>query len=329
MKPWQQVRRKLDSVPVTEGFVGGVAPDASALYMEHYLLRGIEKTVPGISQPVFVTHFGGARVREGESGAWRSRSLPSQSLLVPAHCATHWHYSGTVDFAVFYFPDRTAVICERVKRLAAQSKGPVQFADALVSTLALQMVKEFHKGPGKDERFITMLTPVMLEQVYRVLTTPGTTGFNPRHIHFARLQTVLAYIRDHLGENLSVPMLAQKAEVSVAHFRRLFLDAMGTSPARLHYRNPTGESTHPARHHVASYYQHRRGVRLQQPEPLSRQFSHSPCQPAGRVPHPPATTVFAIGVVSEINPTLHSAIAAVHHQQSGISQCKNRCDHSL
>jgi len=232
MKPWQQVRRKLDSVPVTEGFVGGVAPDASALYMEHYLLRGIEKTVPGISQPVFVTHFGGARVREGESGAWRSSSLPSQSLLVPAHCATHWHYSGTVDFAVFYFPDRTAGICEQVKRLAAKSKEPVQFADALVSTLALQMVKEFHKGPGKDERFITMLTPVMLEQVYRVLTTPGTTGFNPRHIHFARLQTVLAYIRDHLGENLSVPMLAQKAEVSVAHFRRLFLDAMGTSPHR-------------------------------------------------------------------------------------------------
>jgi AraC family transcriptional regulator len=43
---------------------------------------------------------------------------------------------------------------------------------------------------------------------------------------------VLAYIRDHLGDELSVSVLAEQAAVSVAHFRRLFQEAMGTSPHR-------------------------------------------------------------------------------------------------
>ena len=30
-------------------------------------------------------------------------NLPTQSHADPARVATHWHYSGTVDFAVFYF----------------------------------------------------------------------------------------------------------------------------------------------------------------------------------------------------------------------------------
>ncbi len=46
---------------------------------------------------------------------------------------------------------------------------------------------------------MAMLAPVMLEQVYRNLTTPETRGFNPRHVHYSRLQAVLNHIRDHPG----------------------------------------------------------------------------------------------------------------------------------
>jgi len=202
------------------------------LYVEHYVFQNIERTVSGLSQTGLVTQFGGARVLEGERGAWRSNSLPSQSLLIPAECPTHWHYAGTVDFAVFYFPDRTDGVIERLRLLAAKTGEPLPVTDTLASALALQLVKELHKGRGSDERFMAMLAPLMLEQFYRVLTTPDTRGFNPRHIHFSRLQSVLAYIRDHLGENLSVAVLADKAAVSVAHFRRLFQEAMGTPPHR-------------------------------------------------------------------------------------------------
>jgi AraC family transcriptional regulator len=79
---------------------------------------------------------------------------------------------------------------------------------------------------------MAMLASVMLEQTYRVLTTPATGGINPRHIHFARLQAVLGYIHEHLAGDLSAQMLADRAQVSLAHFRRLFQEAMGAPPHR-------------------------------------------------------------------------------------------------
>jgi AraC family transcriptional regulator len=232
MQAWQKVRRELGSAPLAQGLVQGAGPERAAVFVEHYLFSNIERTVSGLQLPALVTQFGGAKVREGESGAWRSTTLPSQSLLVPANFATHWHYAGTVDFAVMYFPDRPAGVAKRLQLLAAKAARPLQFSDALVSALARQLVAELHKATAGDEAFMATLVPMLLEQTYRVLTTPETAGFNPRHAHFTRLQSVLNHIHGHLGEDLSVPSLAARAGVSVAHFRRLFLEAMGTPPHR-------------------------------------------------------------------------------------------------
>ena len=232
MQAWQKVRRELGSTPLAQGLVTGAGPDRATVLVEHYLFANIERTVSGLPLPGLVTQLGGAKVREGESGAWRSVTLPSQSLLVPANCPTHWHYAGTVDFALIYFPDRPTGVAQRLRLLADKAAGPLQFSDALVSALVRQLVAELHKGAAGDEGFMATLIPVMLEQVYRVLTTPETTGFDPRHVHFARLQSVLNHIHGHLGDDLSVPALADRAGVSVAHFRRLFQEAIGTPPHR-------------------------------------------------------------------------------------------------
>ena len=232
MQAWQKVRRELGRAPLAEGLVRGAGPEKTAIFVEHYLFSNIERTVSGLPRPALVTQFGGAKVREGKSGAWRSTTLPSQSLLVPANFATHWHYAGTVDFAVMYFPDRPAGVAQRLQLLAGKAASPLQFNDTLVSALARQLVGELHKATAGDEAFMATLVPILLEQTYRVLTTPETTGFNPRHAHFTRLQSALNYIHGHLAEDLSVPAMAARAGVSVAHFRRLFLQAMGTPPHR-------------------------------------------------------------------------------------------------
>lgn len=232
MKAWQKVRRELARTPLAEGLAGSARPGAPVLYVEHYLFSNIERTVSSLAATGLVVQFGGARVQEGEKGALRSTSMPSQSLLIPANCPTHWHYAGTVDFAVFYFPDHPEGVAERLCQMAVASGQPIPFFDALVSALAQQIVRELHKGRGGDEDYMAMLVPVMLEQVFRTLSTPETGGFNPRHTHFARLQAVLAHIREHPTADLSVPALAGLAGVSVAHFRRLFQEAMGTPPHR-------------------------------------------------------------------------------------------------
>jgi AraC family transcriptional regulator len=228
MKAWQQVRKELGVSPIVDGMIGGDSP----LYAERYLFHTIEKSVSGLRVMGLLTQFGGSRVQEGERGRWRVDLLPSQSLLVPANCATHWHYSGPVDFVIFYFPDHMEGIQDRLRVLADSRQRPMTFGDALVGATALRLVTELHKGAGADQHFMALLTQVMLEQTYRVLTTPETGGINPRHVHFSRLQAVLGYIHEHLNEDSSIEALADRAQVSSAHFRRLFQEAMGVPPHR-------------------------------------------------------------------------------------------------
>jgi AraC family transcriptional regulator len=115
-----------------------------------------------------------------------------------------------------------------VMRLDKESAAdPIQFSDPLVGATASQIFDELQKGSSCDNRFMEKLADVMLEQVYRVLTTPETGRLSPRHIHFSRLQKVLPYIRRHLADDLSVQSLADLVGLSSTHFRRLFQEALG------------------------------------------------------------------------------------------------------
>ena len=225
---WQDVRKTLKSMPIAEGKIGG----GVALYAERYLLKSVEKSVPGIDVAALVTQFGGGRVQARQTDRWRADVLPSQSILAPSKYATLWRYSGIVDFVAFYFTARRSGVQDRLERLVESRREPLVLSDVLVSAAALQIVGELQKGPGADERYMSTLASVMLEQAYRALTTPETGGINPRHAHFARLRSVLRLIHEHLAEELSAQTLADHAEVSVAHFRRLFEEATGAPPHR-------------------------------------------------------------------------------------------------
>ena len=225
---WFKVRRELGHQPIITGRIGGSTP----LFVERYLYQDIERTVSALGSTGLVCQFGGGRVREGKPDRWRSLNLPSQSLLMPKSVPTHWHYSGTVDFAVFYFLDGGGDVMQRLEVLAGSRDAPMPFSDPLVGAASRQLVGELQKGASADEGFMERLAGVMLEQAFRVLTTPGTGGINPRHVHFARLQAALNFIHGNLAGDLSAANLAARAEVSLAHFGRVFRDATGVSPHR-------------------------------------------------------------------------------------------------
>lgn len=225
---WFTVRQQLAHEPIAAGRLGGRAP----LFIERYLYQDIARQVSGLGLTVLVCQFGGASVREGAPGRWRSTSLPTQSLLIPRRVATHWRYSGTVDFAVFYFLDGGGDALQRLEMLAQSRDAPLPFSDPLVGAAARQLVGELQKGASVDEGFMERLAVVMLEQAYRALTTSGTGDINPRHVHFRRLQQVINFVHANVAADLSAAKLARRADVSLAHFVRIFRDATGTSPHR-------------------------------------------------------------------------------------------------
>ncbi|MBF7731575.1 helix-turn-helix domain-containing protein [Pseudomonas sp. N040] len=228
MKPWTKVRKQLSHTPIVEGYVRGAVP----LYVERYLYQAMELTVSGMELSALVTQFGGSRVREGELEQLRSMNLPTQSQLIPAGVPTHWHYAGTIDYAIFYFIDSTCSATQCLDALAESHNAPMPFTDPLVGAAAQQIVNELQKGRLADQGYMERLAGIMLEQSFRVLTTPNNTFINPRHAQFFRLQTVLNHIHEHLSADLSAPSLARLAGVSLTHFRRIFEDAMGTPPHR-------------------------------------------------------------------------------------------------
>ncbi len=225
---WLQVRRQLAHQPIAAGAITGPNP----LFAERYLFQDIERTVSGLRCTGLVAQFGGSRVREGEPGHWRSMNLPTQSLLIPRGVPTRWHYSGAVDFAVFYFHAGGDTVLTNLEALARSRDAPLPFSDPLVGAAALQLVEELQKGAGADEGFMQRVAQVMLEQAYRALVAPGSRGISPRHAHFSRLQAVLNLVRDDLAGDLSVARLASSVRLSEAHFCRIFRDATGVPPHR-------------------------------------------------------------------------------------------------
>ncbi|MBV7546481.1 AraC family transcriptional regulator [Pseudomonas sp. PDM26] len=227
MNPQQQVHDTL-GLPLLGGLVCSEIP----LYAERYFLHTTDLSVPPVDFMALLTQFGGSRADEGAGGELRSTSMPRLSMLLPAGCATQWHYSGSIDFAVFYLPERTDGVFRQLRELCAGAQAPLPVSDGLVSAAARQLMDELSLGKGADQGFMARLAMVMLEQVYRALRVDASRGIYPPHIHLARLHTVLAFIREHLGQELSISTLAGQAGVSPAHFRRLFQRAMGMPPHR-------------------------------------------------------------------------------------------------
>ncbi len=225
---WLHVREELGQMPILEGLIQGEV----ALFVERYMYQTIERTVSGAECVALVSQFGGGQVHEGQQSNWRVQNLPTQSILVPRGMPTHWHYSGTVDFAVFYFLDCSSDIMANLELLAESRAQPLPFSDQLTGAAAQQLVGELHKGSGADQAFVARLAALMLEQTHRILTAPGVGSISPRHAHFSRLQAVLNLIHQNLASDLRLDVLASCAGVSQPHFRRLFQEAVGMTTHR-------------------------------------------------------------------------------------------------
>jgi AraC family transcriptional regulator len=221
-----KARQDLGREPILEGRVGGPIP----LFVERYIYQAKAVASSGIPCICLATQFGGRMVREGEDSQTRSTSLPSQSLLIPPNMPTHWHYTGTVDYALLYIFDTSDPLAEALLALAQSRTEPLRFSDALVGTACRQLLDEMHKGFSADQSYMQLLVRVIFEQTFRTLTSPATGGINPRHAQFSRLQAVLNFIRGNLASDLSVSILAGVAGVSVSYFRQIFQDATNMAP---------------------------------------------------------------------------------------------------
>ncbi|MBB3609606.1 helix-turn-helix domain-containing protein [Rhizobium sp. BK602] len=147
--------------------------------------------------------------------------LAEAGLLTGKRAVTHWHRCG--EFAkrfpdVRLEPDPIFVRDGNIWSSAGVTAG-IDLTLALVEEdlgrkLALAVARElvvFLKRPGGQAQFSTMLT---LQE--------GSDRFDRLH----------GWIMDNLGADLSLPALADKANMSIRSFSRHYREATGRTPAR-------------------------------------------------------------------------------------------------
>lgn len=228
-KPWEAVRGLLGQVPIVSQHLAGPTP----VFVERYLFRAAQVAVSGIAVDAAVIHFGGGRVEEGAVEAavgTRTTRVPMQGMLVPRGTDTHWHYSGPIDFGVFYLLEGGNEIMQGLEDLARSRAGPVPFSDALVSAAGLQLVRELQRCRASPPAFCSRLAAVMLEQLLNILRDGEPTRIDPAHIQLSRIKDILTYVHENPGADLSVDSLASRIGLSHPHFYRIFRQSTGMSP---------------------------------------------------------------------------------------------------
>ncbi len=148
--------------------------------------------------------------------------LAQAGLLDGKRAVTHW---AMCDLLMERFPtlsiDRNAIFIEdgSIWTSAGVSAG-IDLALALVKAdcghdIAMMVARElvvYLKRPGGQAQFSELLQSQAAD----------ATDFDELHL----------WIADHLGENLTVEMLADKALMSPRHFARLYKQKMGRTPAK-------------------------------------------------------------------------------------------------
>lgn len=163
-------------------------------------------------------HARGAQILSVCSGAF---TLGAAGLLDGRSVTTHWRYadrlvarypSADVDLDVLYVDD------DRILTSAGTAAGidaclylvRRELGAAVANRIARRMVVPPHRDGGQRQFIESPLPECQSDS----------------------LEPVLAWVLDHLGEELSVPQLAKRAQLSERTFARRFGEVVGTTPHR-------------------------------------------------------------------------------------------------
>lgn len=179
--------------------------------------RAVQLDPPrGLVEALRVAHERGRRIMSICSGAY---VLAAAGLLDGRRATTHW--MNGVDFA-HRFPeidfDPVPLYIDEGDIITSAGTGSA--IDA-----CLHLVRQDHGAAVANEVARRMVVPPHREggqaQYTRIAPVPGRSD---------SLAHVLDWAREHLGEPLTVPRLAQVAHLSERTFTRRFRDTLGISP---------------------------------------------------------------------------------------------------
>jgi AraC family transcriptional regulator len=210
-----------------------------SLYAARFREAPLDVNEPPRMHPSLIYHLAGpTKVHRGLDGIRPESALigPSRFCLTPGETSARWRHSGNPEILQLYV--RHSVYRRAVEEMYGCEGGAVTivprfaFTDPLLEQLAMAVVQALRDGSSEDRLYIetiAQLIAVHLARAHSSRSRPRAAR-PPDALSRRRIRTLLDYIEQHLGEDLTLEALAAEVDLSPLYLARSFRVAVGQSP---------------------------------------------------------------------------------------------------
>lgn len=174
-------------------------------------------------------------IRWGQSDGRRTElALQGSHVWIVPPGVTHgadWFASASL--LIFYLEPAWAqhLVDRPVRNVSAEPLDRYLECEPLIGELAEFLTREEHQSSLANDRVLAHMGPAMASQLLLAHFAPCKAS-HPKQWQLPRtvLVDIRTYIREHLGDELSLPILARVAGLSPSYFGQLFRAATGVPP---------------------------------------------------------------------------------------------------
>jgi AraC family transcriptional regulator len=183
--------------------------------------------LPTIPTPLIGVRLDGRKVAFASTvGGGVLHTLPNSAVLIPAGTETHWMPAAGSFLAGVFIGGKAE---EAIRTILSAKDAPVVLNDALLAANIRQLVDiAVHQGPPASH-FEACLVDCLVAHLEWLASGPLTRRRSRNTSNDAAISRILLFIDDNLEAPLTIDMLAAKAHISAALFRRRFTQATGTT----------------------------------------------------------------------------------------------------
>jgi AraC family transcriptional regulator len=205
-------------------------PASPPLLLERYQALFESVSVPPLPVPLLLVHTGGKPLAYQSSGrSVTTQSIPGFVTVVPRAVRAEIALRGVGEGTVIYFADESRI----PGWLSRSPHGePLTFTNEVIISLTRQLMAAAD-GRAERTRYLRTLGNALLAELQHALEQSGTDDRLPATRGDLRVaHTAIRHVQMHLGEPLSVKVLASACGLGVTRFTSSFHQATGLTPHR-------------------------------------------------------------------------------------------------
>lgn len=202
-----------------------------------YRYAGSDVLVPPMRDFMIVAYRRGiTSMRRRVDGQWlEERLAPGDVSLLTRAADSHWVWDNDIEVVhVYLTQEELATTCRQMYERDVREvelRDEIKADDPTIHRTAMLIAQEAaHGGVGSS----LLVESLSCQLAVQILRRHAHVLFHESHTHdgltFRQERTVRDYIHEHLGENITLDVLASSVALSRYHFARRFRASTGTTP---------------------------------------------------------------------------------------------------